>query len=126
MENKLFNQFASYDISENLKVIGFDEICFYSFCPFNMMYPLSSDNYTFYDRCHPDFLPAPTYQQVIDWFREKHKLHIEVNYLDNVLPYSSKVTDIQTNTEVFISKYKEDYYLVLSEAIEYCICEYNI
>lgn len=93
-KQSLQNQFVSYEIAKELKELGFDEEC--------LAYFLNSydtadelDNIKFNEKNHIEFkigsykylniqdvlnssifIICPLYQQVIDWFREKHNLHL--------------------------------------------------
>lgn len=71
--------FVPYDIALTLKEKGFNEQCldFYS----------NENNCLFYnDKINEDNihigqgLAAPIYQQVVDWFREKHNIIINIDY----------------------------------------------
>ena len=84
-------EFVTYKIALKLKELGFDEPCFgfwnvsqinnslqelkYGMCVFkNTSTELSK---------YPKNVLAPLWQQVIDWFREKHNIHISIpNYYD--------------------------------------------
>ena len=77
-------QFTTYEIALKLKELGFDEECFAyfhpdsDFCMFEY-YDLERQNSTI--QSHYGGIKqctAPLWQQVIDWFRENHKLHIEL------------------------------------------------
>jgi len=62
--------FVSYELALQLKEKGFNEDCF------GCYYKDKTFAY------HPDsdvYVDAPLYQQVIDWFREKHDLHIIID-----------------------------------------------
>ena len=60
----------------------------------------------------------PLYAQIIDWFREEHKIHIEVNYMDDVLLYNFKLTLLDINEEREGINWKLSYYDALEAAIE--------
>jgi hypothetical protein len=88
MMDKLF---VNYEIAKQLKEKGFDEPCFGYYYP-----------YYYTDRIHFEgssgivksacdknlaLVKAPLYQQVVDWFEEKHNIHISRGwYDDNVTP----------------------------------------
>jgi hypothetical protein len=65
-------QFVTYEIALSLKELGYDEECLAAFnngkiCllgEFKKINPMKWD------------APAPLWQQCIDWFREKQKIHI--------------------------------------------------
>ena len=71
------NQFVSYEIALALKELGFDEECFGWFY-------LNKPSYIEYERCKLKdcsnvHIPSPLYQQVEQWFREKHQIIIAVH-----------------------------------------------
>src|ERR1035437_4486248 len=74
------DQLVTYEIAKELESLGFNESCLFSFepgyggleCKLN---PFLKRNST----CDIGEITAPLWQQVIDWFREKYDLHIEVN-----------------------------------------------
>ncbi len=68
------------------------------------------------------YVPAPLYQQLIDWFREKYDLHLELEYIDQLALFNGKITDILVNTEMvdtreFVDTYQLDYYSALEKLI---------
>lgn len=70
-------QFVSYKIALALKELGFNEECF-------GWYYLNNPDYIEYERCKLKdctdiHIPAPLWQQVEDWFREKHGALISVD-----------------------------------------------
>lgn len=80
-------QFVTYKIALKLKALGFDEECFGYYTPINKMYfmylQISFGDSTCAVR-NSDFTKAiytmsvPLWQQVVDWFREKYYIHIEM------------------------------------------------
>ena len=95
-------QFCSYDISLKLKELGFDEECFGGFSvngdlDFSKIF-ISHDGYCF-DKSVKQIALAPLWQQVIDWFSEKHKIHIWISYQKemDVKYFSHIVIENQTN-----------------------------
>lgn len=86
MENnlKINSQFASYEIALALRELGFDEECFGYYCKsvddsyFLCIYQQEDE--------HSEIrIDAPLWQQCIDWFREKHKIFIEIKFADKAL-----------------------------------------
>ena len=78
------NQFVTYEIALKLKELGFDEPCLATYSYNTQLYDkgkfrIEITPQPFY---YPDvnplprFILAPLWQQVIDWFREKHKINI--------------------------------------------------
>lgn len=68
--------FVPYEIALKLKEKGFDEPCFGMYIQGILHYKLPEGQTI--------LLQAPLYQQVIDWFREKHNLHFEIKVEDYV------------------------------------------
>ena len=81
----------------------------------------------------PDMLcTAPLYQQVIDWFRDKHEIGIEVTYnvyknvIENFGKYSYSIVHIDDNPVKMadLSGFgTNDYYETLNMAIQTAIKE---
>ena len=75
-------EFVTYETALKLKEIGFDEPCLGRFVGENTFILDSGElaqkqNTTTYAPL------SPLWQQVIDWFREKHNIHISIpNYYD--------------------------------------------
>ena len=82
--------FVSYEIAKSLKDKGFDEKC----CANYWVFGEKKDNRTLltpFDRTDLGELEdelgwayheldVPLYQQVIDWFREKHEIYISIDF----------------------------------------------
>ena len=74
-------QFVTYEIALKLKELDFDEECFSAYTESGNLMDIGDysnddkigelDGHSYYIFCL-----APLYQQVIDWFREKHKINI--------------------------------------------------
>ena len=71
-------QFVTYEIALKLKELGFDELCFGEYIiPENPELEIYQDNdYNMYYDKPKSICLAPLWQQVIDWFREKHNMSI--------------------------------------------------
>lgn len=68
-------QFCGYEIALQLKELGFDEKCFGYFEiaeKIKIEVSYNSDP----NLIRRDFIAAPLWQQVISWFREKHKINM--------------------------------------------------
>ena len=78
--------FVPYEIAKQLKEKGFDELCFRYYnvkdydLPLYYQNDLSLEGEDFNDIKYEKIgqISAPLYQQVMDWFRRKHKIHIEI------------------------------------------------
>jgi hypothetical protein len=77
-------QFVSYEIAKKLKELGFDEPClgYYSDWgtqePFLISCEYGQEKESCAIRRKNYLCSAPLLQQALDWFRDKHKIHIEV------------------------------------------------
>lgn len=75
-------QFVPYDIALKLKMLGFDEECFGFFdddheLQLNTLSKLDAFSIDFDDvESNLMYVQAPLYQQVIDWLRDVHGIHI--------------------------------------------------
>jgi len=104
--------FVSYELTLKLKEKGFDEECL------GLYYKDGSFAY------NPDsdvFVGAPLYQQVIDWFREKHNIYIEIKLgIRNNLLYIGEIYTIRDTykSNIKLTNYFDSYYKALTEAIE--------
>jgi hypothetical protein len=65
--------FVPFELALALKEKGFDKRCFTKFNPNNKQLQSISGF-----ELPSDFILAPIYQQVVDWFREDHKIHIQI------------------------------------------------
>lgn len=82
------NEFVPFELAVKLKDLGFTKNCFGTYCknltplPESHSLWLNSDKWmSSYDMCEP-ICEAPLWQQVFDWFREKHNLHAVVYRID--------------------------------------------
>jgi hypothetical protein len=85
-------QFVTYEIALALKELGFDKPCFATYkknaCHSKTPFEYDIDFHTKVEMSSGvipknsdyinDWVSAPIYQQVIDWFIEKHDINIEV------------------------------------------------
>jgi hypothetical protein len=111
--------FVPYEIAFKLKEKGFDEPCIGYFNRYKKW-----NNYPFFtiDDGNLNNLPTPLYQQVIDWFREKHRIHIKIDIQDVQLDWycydvlvvkeSAYMNDLLTDMNF------KTYYEALDKAIE--------
>ena len=91
------NQFVAFEIALILKELGFDEECFAFYNPtIQQFYGLVNEKTLHY----PEFggesdnwnkkdhlISAPLWQQVTAWFRDKYKISIEINLIDNCIDF---------------------------------------
>lgn len=78
-------QFVTYEISLKLKELGFDEEVIATFDTYEnnelKIFAFSVPNKGIFEEGFKKgwCIKAPLYQQVTDWFREKHNIHIVVS-----------------------------------------------
>ena len=95
-------QFVTHEIALKLKELGFDEECIneYWFTCKKLRFSFESiKNIYHYERSNSDnndisLISAPLWQQVIDWFRDKHHTNIEINRFPNISKWGFVVTDM--------------------------------
>lgn len=76
--------------------------------------------FTFGDEKRPQYIACPMYTQVVDWFREKHKVYVGVQLTGNsfkqeYLPYT--INKLNPNNTLYFNPCK-DYYEALTKSIE--------
>lgn len=83
--------FTTYTMAITLKGKGFDEPCFRYFNSRNSSEHFSKDEETnntkLASTLNHDWIALPTYQQVVDWFREKHFIYIHTSLDSYREPY---------------------------------------
>lgn len=113
--------FLNKDLSLLAKEKGFDEPCFafYDSDGFNYI-QCSPENGMVSNKYHHN-LAAPLYQQIIDWFKEKHGLYIRLTPLTNCWHYKIYKLKAINNPEEEIKAYSDftdEYQQGLDKAIE--------
>jgi len=82
------NQFVPYHIAKQLSQKGFTENCFAYYNPVvdegsePLFLPVDNDLVNFREVKYP-CVKAPLWQQVIDWFKTEHNIHIHPNFYTN-------------------------------------------
>ncbi len=122
-------KFVPYNICQELKTKYFDEECLAYSENKNEVLRLTA--YFIRNRdIHPQFFLRPTYQDVIDFFREKHKLVLDVFqehdtanniYTGNWLVDISKLGCYEEPHIIEITDTYSNYYNALNRAIEEAI-----
>lgn len=127
--------FVPYEIALKLKEKGFDEPCLGYYSPHNLNYVYHD---TIYSNIWEEFkgsnngLPVPLYQQVIDWFREKHKLMLIQSCVPSknnsllfgfIIQYLNELEEAGTSKVMIHRRERntsgyESYYEALNKAIE--------
>ena len=126
----MVKQFATYEIALKLKELGFDEECLaWYYLPANATnendYILALDSET--PENQVVYIKAPLWQQVIDWFREKHNLLISISRLNDNYVYglfniyrNCYVTSMTIGEIREIRTYNEAREQAILKAIELC------
>lgn len=137
------NQFVPYEIAFVLKEKGFDEPCLALYDSHKTLllgnkpeYLISNEkaNYIF-GNDKVTVILAPLWQQVIEWFRAKHDIHIDNDNNYSMESYwwrngsdsgfkekvRTKKFSCTINRGEFQTKYYETYHEALSQAIEHVL-----
>jgi hypothetical protein len=79
-------EFVPYELALELKQLGFDEPCF-AFYDESLYFPNNENQYgTFCNqKLDASSCSAPTYSQAFRWFREKHNLRCQINYIGGLI-----------------------------------------
>ena len=122
--------FVPYKIAKQLKETGFSEPCFgrYIYDEFNFEWYLVQAQQSkpestafMFDKNHAsyNYVTAPLYQQVVDWFREKHKVVIKIDVCElNCIYAWVREQDSNNHLKIkFDSDDHTDYYTCFNEAI---------
>ena len=115
--------FVPYEIALQLKEKGFDEFCIGLFNEEGLQYDGEIYSFPFHNSLtkegavDPSIVAAPLYQQVIDWFREKQGIVIELTaYEVGWMTTLSKYPKIEKY--IFQKVEIESYYDALNKGIE--------
>jgi len=131
---KIEDNFVPYELALKLEEKGYN-IPFRLFGG-NTVYYVDGSFASYNDearRMFPEkkYILAPLYQQVVDWFREKHDIHIHISrlycYVDNkprtfdgwcvYVDNGIEDSDLECNS-MFIKTFYPTYYEALTKAIE--------
>lgn len=122
------NLFVPYEIAKQLKEKGFDEpcICVYKKGVKKTVYPVLSNepSYPFKTVKNTQtgslHFSSPLYQQVIDWFEEKHNIIILLHFVMgvNTFEFWIKTSDDKIIFDLYHELENKDKYIVLRTAFE--------
>ena len=143
--NYIQNQFCSYKIALKLKELGFNEKCLASYytddernygkgdiydCRRKLSSSIDFDPFkeefdNFYINSNETYyVSAPLWQQVIDWFKEKHNMYIEITYEGGLQKdtslYSFQIWSNQTSNKSDKMNYYKCREKAILKAIELC------
>ena len=78
--------FVPYELALELKQLGFDEPCF-AFYDESLYFPNNENQYgTFCNqKLDASSCSAPIYSQAFRWFRDKHNLRCQINYIGGLI-----------------------------------------
>lgn len=122
------DNFVSHDIALAMKELGFDEeVC--AIFRKDRFYPILG--FERINSVKKSVIAAPLYQQCIDWFREKHRLVLDVGYrhtskMFKINGINSVYFDIKIYTLIGgdahktykFQEYSDNYYKCLDKALE--------
>lgn len=124
--------FVPYELAVKLKEKEFNEPCIAYYHEdnktnlFNISHNQFSDEFSTVNNNSSHLICSPLYQQVVDWFREKYKLHIEIDEED--LEGNDSIHRYEYAYRIFkqakcVSKFPNirsysDYYYTLNKAVE--------
>ena len=126
------DNFCSYELSKQLKEKGFSEKCFryWLIYPDKNPYLINEETYTnrVLQKIENNCIKAPLYQQVLQWLREKHNIHIHISRKFQYAPYfefkaycnyidNGKNEELEIN-QFFLFNVYPDYNTALRRAIE--------
>jgi hypothetical protein len=85
-QTEMNKEFVPYELALALKQLGFDEPCF-AFYDESLYFPNNENQYgTFCNqKLDASSCSAPTYSQAFRWFREKHNLRCQINYIGGLI-----------------------------------------
>ena len=114
-------QFVTYEIALKLKELRFDECCLavYFKNKFQLVKGFNINNVDLHMANEMDAILAPLWQQVIDFFREKYNIQIEILWRGDMNAFNYKIGTFQYGTYIFSDKdWKfEEYYEAREQAI---------
>lgn len=119
-------QFATYEIALKLKELGFDEVCLavYFKNKFQLVKGFNINNVDLHVANEFGGILAPLWQQVIDWFREKYNLCIEIQCPQREFDFYSwtiheplGINDEEYNCKTYEDGFTNNYYKSREQAI---------
>lgn len=116
--------FVNYELALLAKEKGFNELCLtYYGISSKTLFPIGArvyQNSVLYSDPENSTVTAPLYQQLVDWFRDKHKLHIGIDTMAfGYVGYHNNTPDPKTwskDKRYRTNDYKE-YYQALIKAL---------
>lgn len=110
--------FAPYEIAVMAKEKGFDERCLGYKNSERFLYNYEYDWFTNDKQKLTDFIAAPLYQQIVDWFRDKHKIHLAVYPIKNKWDGDIRIITGNVNSSPYSFSGCSSYYEAFNKAIE--------
>ena len=118
-------QFVTYEIALKLKELGFDEECL-KLWEHTEFYTVLVSPREYKKVISERFIKAPLWQQVIDWFREKHNMSILIpsfRISDKELAVTWRIMSTNfgnINADMILTSYEEAREQAILKAIESC------
>jgi hypothetical protein len=77
-------EFVPYELALELKQLGFDEPCLATIDQTDFIH-IKGTEYPIRGAMIYDTIDCPTYSQAFRWFREKHNLRCQINYIGGLI-----------------------------------------
>jgi hypothetical protein len=82
-QTEMNKEFVPYELALALKQLGFDEPCF-AFYDESLYFPNQYGTFC-NQKLDASSCSAPTYSQAFRWFRDKHNLRCQINYIGGLI-----------------------------------------
>lgn len=110
-------QFVNYEISLKLKELGFVEPCMGLYYIENKKFSKTNYSHSNIVKSNDYIIDAPLWQQVIDWFREKHNVIISNKYIGTIGKYEIYIYNMFGRIEPFENYECSNFYSAREKAI---------
>ena len=124
--NKINQLFVPYHMAVKLEKVKFNEPCLAFYTSSKILKPHfqpDSENFKTIENSNinvSNYVSAPLWEQVVNWCREKHNLHIDIYRVDNNWAwrlFDTKKNCYITNVTIEFSRIPRTYYTALEQAI---------
>ncbi len=126
---KIEDLFLTHELALIAREKGFDENCLSFWCKdkispkhFTLRNGFDKPNEILKGIKFKSFLSAPTHQQIVDWLRENHRLHIEILLVEDdskyAWDYDVRKVKMNSSMDMHSERMYDSYYEALNKAIE--------